>query len=69
MPDEREKPSILTLVDVADHFRVTPKTIVNVFVRERGLRGLHLGREWRFRRDDVTAFEQEQFTTHGSRSA
>jgi hypothetical protein len=62
-------PSILTLSAVAEHFGLTSKTVINVLVRERGLRGLHLGREWRFRSDDVRAFEQEQFTAHGRRSS
>ena len=60
---------VFTLSEVAEHFGVTPKTLVNVFVHERGLRAMHLGREWRFRAEDLQAFEQEQFVSHGRRSA
>ena len=61
--------TVLTLEDVAARFAVTGKTVVNVLVRKRGLRALHLGRAWRFRIEDVEAFEQENFVSHGSRSA
>ena len=59
--------AVWRLDDVAGYFDVDPKTVVNIFVYELGLRGMHLGRVWRFRRDDVLAFELEQFITHGRR--
>jgi hypothetical protein len=61
--------TVLTLDDVAQRFAVSGKTVINVFVRMRGLRGMHLGRQWRFRIEDIEAFERENFVTHGRRSA
>jgi excisionase family DNA binding protein/YgiT-type zinc finger domain-containing protein len=48
------RPEILNVEEVADYLRVTPQTVYNMVKTER-LRGTKIGREWRFRRDDVEA--------------
>jgi excisionase family DNA binding protein len=47
----------MRLHEVAEHFGVCGKTIVERFVRERGLRGYRYGRHWRFDPADIAEFE------------
>lgn len=72
--DERSRPglrtaSVLTLAQTADHFGVCTRTVVNVYVKQLGLRAMRLPGGWRFRAEDIAEFKEGQALIHGRRTA
>lgn len=47
-----------TLAEVADLFQVSAPTVVKM-VRDEGLPGMRVGKQWRFRRDDVDRWPEQ----------
>jgi excisionase family DNA binding protein len=55
---------LLTPADAAAFLRVHPKTAIR-FAREQVLPAIRLGKHWRFRREDLTAWSAAQLESHG----
>lgn len=53
--DEKQKPDILNLSEVADLLRVSNQTIYNM-IKDGRLKAHKFGREWRFLRKDIQSF-------------
>ncbi|CEI72516.1 helix-turn-helix domain-containing protein [Romboutsia hominis] len=56
--DDKEKPNILNLTEVADLLRVSNQTIYNM-IRDGRIKAYKVGREWRFLRKDIETFMSE----------
>jgi excisionase family DNA binding protein len=53
-----ERPSILTLENVAEYLRVHPSTIYRL-LRKKQLPAFKLGRDWRFHRESIDRWRTE----------
>ena len=50
---------LLTPADAADYLRLHPKTVIRM-AREHQVPAIRLGKHWRFRSSDLTAFAASQ---------
>ena len=50
--DSNERPSLLTLDDVADYLRVHPSTIYRL-LKKKQLPAFKVGRDWRFNQESI----------------
>lgn len=60
--DSNERPTILTLNNVAEYLRVHPSTIYRL-LKKKQLPAFKLGHDWRFNRDSI-----DRWRTHAERS-
>lgn len=56
--------TVLTLAEVADHFGVCTRTLIAVHVKRLGLKAMRFPGGWRFRVEDIEAFEADQARAH-----
>lgn len=64
---DREESAILSLDDVAEHFKCSTKSVQKM-TREKALPFFMVGRLWRFRRADVLVWEEAQMQNLGSKT-
>ncbi len=56
--DSSERPSLLTLENVAEYLRVHPSTIYRL-LRKKQLPAFKVGRDWRFNRESIDRWRVE----------
>jgi excisionase family DNA binding protein len=62
--DSNERPSILTLENVAEYLRVHPSTIYRM-VKRNQLPAFKLGHEWRFNRESIDRWRADAELSRG----